>query len=289
METIAIIGIGTITKGVIHNLFQSGKVKLLLFSRHLKDYQNIKVFNNIYDLTDEEIHIVITCFSNDEDAENFWGDPNSKKLLGNGRVVIDLTTSAIQNIHKRKNYIEEHDTAFVECPVTGSKNGSESGALSLFVHYSSLSESQQLTVNEILNIFAKKIYFFENSTAPTKFKLMYNAWGAAILLTLKTFNPANFEFQVNDLALAYEIIENDGWMAGVCQSKLAKIINEEFDDVHFKLELMNKDLLYARNSLGGLSKDSLFKLVLEQYSSLTKDDYLKTKDFSIIARNKEKR
>lgn len=284
MINTAVIGVGNITKGIIKNIIENENLKLFIYSRHLKNYLGQHCHDKLERLSNINMDVIITCFSNDDDAKILCQELLHNNLISMGTLVIDLTTSTVQAIHNRRKQIENVGGKYIECPVTGSREGSERGELSLFVCMPELNTSEKSNVDLIFGLMSNKIYVFSESGGPSKFKLLYNVWGAAILLTLKAFNPLNFDFNTKDSELACEIVKEDGWMSAVCQSKLDQVNKKEFEDVHFRLELMVKDLLYAQKSIIDLNENDFFEFILTQYKESNKINLLRKLDFSIIAR-----
>lgn len=284
MTKVLIVGLGIITKGIIENLSKERNFELILYSRHymkVNTSYTFEIINNLNDTCDhKDISIILTCFKDDLDAEEFLKTVHLDKLLLNKPLFVDMTTSKISSIKERKNLVESNGGYYVECPITGSKQGSEQGDLSLFVSHSVTSKAALEILNTFFSCIARNIYYFSESTAPTKFKLLYNGWGAAILLTLKYFNPEHYNFALNDANVIREIITTDGWMSGVASSKFEQINSEAFDDVNFKLESMIKDLEYAFESIHEFRNCSYFEMVRKNYTSIP-STFLK-KDFSII-------
>lgn len=248
-KKILIIGYGIMTKGIIKNLYQTNNYELLLYSRHVEYIENVSLVDKD-ELTGAICcaEFVITCFSNYDDLESFMKNILLPIKSIYGTTVIDLTTSRIDYVEKFKQCIESRKGYFVEAPVTGSKVGSESGQLSIFLHMEEILYYRKDLV-QLLSSISKKIYYFENSTEPTKFKLIYNSWGAYLLYSIHLFNPTKFDFSKKSLEVAKSIVCNDGWMSLVCNSKLDQINNQNFDDIHFRIEYMVKDLEYANFSV----------------------------------------
>ena len=123
------------------------------------------------------------------------------------------------------------------------------------------------------------LLFFEESTEPSKFKLLYNTWGVALLYSIAVFNPKYYGFTERSEIVANQIISNDGWMAKVCNSKLQQINSKQFDDVSFKLDYSLKDIDYAIEEVF-LGKVREVEYLVQQIRKLNQE--CSEKDFSIL-------
>jgi 3-hydroxyisobutyrate dehydrogenase and related beta-hydroxyacid dehydrogenases len=281
MTKILIVGYGTITKGLIKNYCEQSDIELYLFSRHFHaNIKDVTVINDFNLLNKFDFKVILTCFRNDDFAKEFYKNLDGNSSFFKNKIIIDLSTSQVKEIVKRKKLVENQDGFFVESPFTGSREGSEQGKLSLFVHYPDFNDSLKKLVKYVLSIISSKTYVFEESGNPTKFKLLYNFWGASILLTLKYFNPRYLEFNEKDLVTANSIVKTDGWMSLVCSSKLDIINADSFDDIHFKAELMLKDLIYATEEIAHIHNSEYCSFVTSNYSKI-KD---KEKDYTVVSK-----
>ncbi|WP_348921671.1 NAD(P)-binding domain-containing protein [Enterococcus rotai] len=282
MINVLVIGYGVMTSGVIKRVVKNKKFNVTILSRHVSQDSDIRVIRKVSELEDvENVDIILTCFKNISESKKFFLSLINTKTLLCKPIFLDMSTSKISYVKYLKAIIEKELGDFVECPVTGSKLGSLNGDLSLFIHHSLEGEKKKKLFN-LFNCISKKQYFFEEDTAPTKFKLLYNTWGAAILYTLKLFNPTSYDFSKKDESVALEIVKRDGWMSLVCSSKLDQINNKNFDDVHFKLEYMVKDLNYALEEVFYNNETKMIQYLIGKYCDF--DEKYMEYDFSIIGK-----
>lgn len=239
------------TRGILKILKQSKKYNIYLYSRHLNSTINGIIFIREDELPDaiNQVDFIITCFSNHIETDNFINEFLLNIQSLRKTIVIDFTTSRIDCVEKFKKTVEIKGGYYIEAPFTGGKLGSNSGQLSIFLHIDEGVNYNKKELMELLKLISKKIYFFEKSTEPTKFKLIYNSWGAYLLYSIKLFNPLQYDFSPKSLEVANTIVCNDGWMSLVCNSKLEQINDQDFDDIHFRVEYMVKDLEYANFSV----------------------------------------
>lgn len=281
MKKILVIGLGVMTSGIIKNLKKKEEFEIFLLSRHCRSIQGVTLINNFEQISEiRNLDIILTCFTTGEESVEFAEKIKEAVQLNYNLWLIDMTTSKPSLVKKAKRIFESPQTHYVECPVTGSKQGSMSGSLSLFLHI-----NDRVVVPDYINLLfdcvAEHKYYFEKETEPTRFKLLYNAWGAAILNSIKTYNPSRLGLCPSSLETANHIIKNDGWMRLVCSSKLDQINSGDFDQVSFNLKYMKKDLSYAREEIFG-DFNSNFNFLYDQIKNLEPND--NQVDFSIIGR-----
>lgn len=282
MKKILIVGLGVITSGIINNILKKELFEIILLSKHCKSLPGVLVINDIKQLSPEnkDIDVILTCFPTGEESILFYKS-FSKFIKSNHETwLVEMTTSKPSLIIEAKNYCDKANKYFVECPITGSKTGSNEGTLSLFLH---INEDIQVPwfLHDFFECISDKQYFFSQLTEPTQFKLLYNAWGAAILRTIKTYNPSRLNLCSTSLETANLIIKNDGWMKLVCESKLDQINEKNFSEISFELKYMLKDLKYARDEVLG-TEDLNFNFLYEQLRYLDSEN--NNVDFSIIGR-----
>lgn len=280
-KLILIIGLGTITKGIVKNLIRGNFKNIKIYSAHYNhpQYLGVPIINRLDDLNASILNaaVILFCFHDDIMAEKFLKSIDLSCLKNS--IIIDMTTSKIHSIISRKNIVEINNANYIECPFTGSREGSENGSLVLFIYKEKLNENNERLLRLFFDCISAKQYLFSYSGNPTKFKLIYNFWGATILVSLKYFNPEKFNFNREDLDLVKKIFSNTGWMSKVVSSKLEYICRDDFEDIHFKAELMLKDLTYAIDEIDVLEGE-YYVSVLEEYKKI--ED--KSKDYTIVAK-----
>ncbi|CAM3119742.1 hypothetical protein STFE110948_02985 [Streptobacillus felis] len=280
---VLIIGYGVITKGIIKNLIAKSNCNIYIYSKHQKGPNFINDINSLNNLN-LYFKYIISCFKNDEEALNFIKNKELSNIFYN-TIFIDLTTSSVKSILEKRNYIELKNGKFIECPFTGSKEGSDRGELILFAHIPiDLKENREL--NKFLKCFCKDIFYFTEIQNPTKFKLIYNLWGAYILYSLKLFNPLKFDFNFEDMNICLKIVKKFGWMSLVSNSKLDIINNDDFNDINFKMEYMIKDIKYSLDYYKEFRENNVLKEMCNDYFNEFEN---KEKDFTVIAKLPEGR
>ncbi|ORT57219.1 NAD(P)-binding domain-containing protein [Streptomyces sp. CB03238] len=245
MLDVLVVGYGLMTRGILPHLLRREELSVSLMSRHLTSppYPEVRL---VRAAELERPDAILGCFEDDDASRDFWTSPHVTEAVARGHsACIEMSTLSPSWIDAWHGHIRESGGVAVECPVTGSRSGAADGTLSAFVHQS----AYDARVETVLNAFTRQRYSFGSAGHPTRFKLVYNAWGAALLHSLTAFVPTLRTVLDDDFDVAARILSSDGWMAPVCASKLDRMVESRFDDPDFALRHMVKDLRYAHDVL----------------------------------------
>ncbi|MEU9147275.1 NAD(P)-binding domain-containing protein [Streptomyces sp. NPDC048349] len=260
MINVLVAGYGVMTRGVIPHIVQKASGEVFLMSRHLNSPPPGVTMKKTSELQDAPPDVILGCFESDGRSKEFWTTPEVLAAVARrGIVCIEMSTLTPGWVEDWHELIRRNGGSTVECPVTGSKVGAANGALSAFLYES----EPDPRAAQVLDTFVKKKYHFSAPGNPARFKLVYNAWGAALLHTLTAFIPTLQDELAEDFGVAADIVTGDGWMSLVAASKLERMIDQDFGDPDFALKYMLKDLRYARGVLG--ESNSLVNLVYQTF------------------------
>lgn len=231
-------------------------------SRHTRVVPGTEVkVLRVDEMESEDFDVVLACLEDDDASRTFWLHPAVSRLLDRAPMAcIEMSTLGHEWVCSWHEYVAAHGAVSVESPVTGSRAGAQAATLSAFVCASDYSRSAEA----LLHALTSRIYRFSRAGSPAVFKLIYNAWGAAILKTLAQFSGVLEDTMGRDFAVAREIVMNDGWMALVSASKLDRMLDRDFTVPDFALKHMVKDLRLANVLLDGAP---LVSTLLAEYAS----------------------
>lgn len=274
---VLILGSGVMAMGIARQLTQIYDVVVL--SRHLDPtFIDFQVATDLDETLSHDYSAVISCVTGDERSRELWLDERMYGLLRRVRpLVVELSTLSASWIGEWHQHMESLGVIAIESPVTGSRSGAEAGTLSSFFY----SKNQSRLANEIFVRFTNRIYRFSAPGNPTRFKLIYNSWGAALLTTLGPHVALLSEHLTDDFDLASRIVRSDGWMAPLVASKWDRRLDDYFENPDFRLAHMVKDLNYLREILD--NGDSYAHHVREAYETLLSPSTANL-DFSVISR-----
>ncbi|WP_405444664.1 NAD(P)-binding domain-containing protein [Streptomyces erythrochromogenes] len=248
---ILVAGYGAMTGGIIPHLTGLTATHVTIASRHLKEAPLPgTVLIRPDGIARARPDVVIGCFADDESSRTFWQHPQTRAAVRAHRsTCIELSTISpawAESWHAR---ITEAGGLPVECPVTGSRPGAQAGELTAFVHHPGPLDPAGLRV---LDAFTARRFAFFHPGNPARFKVIFNAWGAALLHCAGVFARQLPEHLAEDYATAADAITSVGWMATLAASKLDRIERSDYSDADFAVQHMLKDLELARDLLGDL-------------------------------------
>lgn len=272
MQKVLIIGLGVITQEINNKLQPKYDVKI--YSEHEKKLTNRDLIQTV-----KTSDYIISCFSNCKKATKFWTNKNMIKALNQSKVIcIEMGTLDVKSIQEIYKAIKKEEIKFIECPFTGSKRGAETGELTLFL-FSNFKLDK--STKNLLQVFSKRIIYFGTQSEPTKFKLIYNAWGFCILYLVAEFFPIfRDSFDDTESEIIFDTLKNVGWMSSVCRDKLDTIKSKDFNQVAFSLENAIKDIDCIQSSIENLNSN-IVNEIFDKYREMCNESTNK-KDFSII-------
>ncbi|MFF9011046.1 NAD(P)-binding domain-containing protein [Streptomyces goshikiensis] len=280
MMNVLVAGYGVMTRGIIPHIVQKAGAEVFLMSRHLEAPPLGVTLRQSSELPDAPPDVILGCFESDERSREFWTTSEVLAAVSRRRTAcIEMSTLTPGWVEEWHELIRQNGGSTVECPVTGSRVGATNGALSAFL-YESAPDPRAV---QVVNAFVKKQYHFSAPGNPARFKLVYNAWGAALLHTLTAFVPTLQDELGEDFGVAAEIATSDGWMSLVAASKLERMVEQDFGDPDFALKYMLKDLRYARGVLG--ESNSLVNLVYQTFLN-ARSAYGESADYTAVTGEK---
>ncbi|MGB4135324.1 MAG: NAD(P)-binding domain-containing protein [Microbacterium sp.] len=274
---ILIFGSGVMATGIARLLAEGHDVTVL--SQHLDQSQErFDVVRTLDDVPPHPYSAVISCVVDDERSREIWLHPSVEALLRRHLpAVVELSTLSVAWIEEWHRRMDALGVVAVESPVTGSRSGADSGTLSAF----RFSRSPSRLVDEIFGVFTRRVYEFSAPANPTRFKLIYNSWGASVLATLGPHAALLHDHLAEDLVVASRIVRSDGWMAAVVNAKWDRYRDDDFGDADFRLAHMVKDLDYLSEIVP--DDDTYIRKIRDAYAAVLSPS-TKDLDFSAISR-----
>lgn len=277
IKKICIVGYGIITKNIIGNIRKNSDIVISVWSR-TKNFseKNIKCSNNIEELI-RDVDLILSCVPDDKSSATIWRNQVIvDHIKKNQNYCVEMSTLSNKYITLWHSFISGIGGRSIESPFTKNRAIHSDKSISAFLFTKYWNDE----LAAFMNMFCNKLYFFHALGDPTKFKLIYNTWGAEMLCQFREmYNVIETEIKTKDVA--WDILCNDGWMSLVCSGILPKL-NSIDDTVSFKLKYMKKDVDYSQD----LFKDS--KNVLYHTTQKNLDDFVnednENKDFSLIVK-----
>ncbi|MFJ3220245.1 NAD(P)-binding domain-containing protein [Kitasatospora sp. NPDC086801] len=258
---VLVAGYGVLTQGILPHLAARPGFSVGLTSRHqveppLPGVESVDA-ESVQDFRPD---VILGCFASDRRSRAFWTDSRTRRAIAErGAGCIEMSTLSLDRAQHWHAEITAAGGVGTESPVTGSRSGASAGTLSAFV-YQGVPDPR---ADQVLRTFTRRRYDFSAPGHPTRFKLVYNAWGASLLYSMAAFVPVLRESLGEDFTVAEQVVRSDGWMAPVCASKLDRMLSGRYDDPDFAVQHMVKDLDQAAEVLG--PSHELLALVREAF------------------------
>ncbi|MEM7181292.1 MAG: NAD(P)-dependent oxidoreductase [Spirochaetota bacterium] len=284
-QTIAIIGVGIMGRGIAENLAKAG-FSIQLYTRNSDKIMDMKkpgmrVFQNASDAA-RGADCTILCLTTDESINAiFFTD--ILPYLSPKTIVLDFGTTSPEVTEKLSLACLERSIEFMDCPMTGSKLAAENGQLVLMVGGT---EENLQRCDKIFAACSKQQIYCGNVGQGQKVKLCLNMVQAGML-----------QMYIEGLVLAkksgvpypiyQQVIESSAANSPLASFKLQQIVEED-TETHFSIKNMNKDLNHALQmalqnqatlplsfSLKSIYDASLnYKMGEEDFSAVSKINFL---------------
>lgn len=249
--SILVAGYGVMTAGIIPHL-TGFPAHVTVASRHLKraPLPGTDLIRPDDISPTRRLDVVIGCFVDDDASRTFWQRPQTRAAVAaHHPTCIELSTISPRWAEAWHDHVADLGGLPVECPVTGSRTGARAGTLTGFVHTCAPLEHR---AHRVLETFIARRFEFSRPGNPARFKVIFNAWGAALLHCLGVFARQLPAHMGDDYPTAADAVTSVGWMAQLAESKLDRVERADYADPDFAVRHMLKDLTLARELLGDL-------------------------------------
>ncbi|MET8622748.1 NAD(P)-binding domain-containing protein [Kitasatospora sp. NPDC004669] len=236
--TIVVAGYGALTSGILPHLAALPETRVVLTSRHLARTPDTAIpLITPAEITGHHPDLILGCFENDASSRDFWTHEHVTGAITERRAAcIELSTISPERAMQWHDEIAALGGTPWECPVTGSRPGARSGTLSAFVYAAAPHD----IADRALAAFTRNRYQFTSPGNPARFKLIFNAWGAALLHASGAFARCLPPHLGADYPVAAQIVTSDGWMAALAAQKLPRIEERAYGEPDFAVRHMIK-------------------------------------------------
>ena len=245
MTHVTVLGLGIMGSGIAHNILKAGYPLTVYNRTKEKAAPLIEVGAQWADspaLAAQHAEVVISMVGDDEASRAMWLGPDGAfATLHPHAIAVECSTLSLDWIRAWHAEAQQHAVKSIESPVGGSKLAAEAGTLTLLVG----GEADVLArVRPILTTFSNNIMHFGPATSGTLYKLINNLQGAIHLQALSEGLVMAERAGLNMDAVL------EGVLSGAASSPMVKgkaerVIDRDYEDVHFTVRWMHKDLTYA--------------------------------------------
>jgi 3-hydroxyisobutyrate dehydrogenase len=186
--------------------------------------------------------VVIDVVTDVAASREVWTGPaGALAAMATGSTAVECATLSVRWIRELHGLARARGLAFIDCPVTGSKEGAEKGTLTLLTG----AEKADLDrARPVLEAISARIFTFGPPGTGTEYKLINN-----LLLAVQTMAAAEGIALSRraglDPNLVAEAMQAGAMASPIVKAKLPAILKQDYSDTQFALRWMLKDLRYG--------------------------------------------
>jgi 3-hydroxyisobutyrate dehydrogenase len=248
MTYITVLGLGIMGSGIAHNILKAGYPLTVYNRTKEKAAPLIEAGAQWADspalavLAAQHADVVISMVGDDVASRSMWLGPDGAfATMHPHAVAVECSTLSLDWIREWHAEAQQHGLKSIEAPVAGSKLAAEAGTLTLLVG----GEADVLArARPILATFSNSIVHFGPATSGTLYKLINNLQGGIHLQALSEGLVMAERAGLN-MDAVLDAVMSGAASSPMVKGKAARVIDRDYDDVHFTIRWMYKDLTYA--------------------------------------------
>jgi 3-hydroxyisobutyrate dehydrogenase len=245
MTHVTVLGLGIMGSGIAHNILKAG-YPLTVYNRTKEKAAPLieqgAQWADSPALAAQHAEVVISMVGDDIASRAMWlGEQGAFATVPSHAIAVECSTLSLDWIREWHAEAQQHALKSIESPVTGSKLAAESGTLALLVG----GDTDVLArVRPVLATFGNNIVHFGPATSGTLYKLINNLQGAIHLLALSEGLIMAERAGLN-MDAVLDAVTSGAAASPMVKGKAARVIDRDYEDVHFTIRWMHKDLTYA--------------------------------------------
>ena len=245
MQPVALLGLGIMGTGMARNLLKAG-FPLTVYNRtRAKAEQLAEAQARIADTPKAaaaSAEVVISMVGDDRASRAVWlGEDGALAGARPGTVLIECSTLSLEWVRELADLAAAHGCAFLDSPVTGSKEAAEAGELRLLVGGDAAALER---VRPVLAAVSRRIDLFGPTGSGTLAKLINNLMGAVQAVALAEGLVLAERAGLN-MEQIVALIINGAPGSPLVKGKAARMAARDYADTQFALKWMHKDATYA--------------------------------------------
>ncbi len=245
MTHVTVLGLGIMGSGIAHNILKAG-YSLTVYNRTREKAAPLIEQGALWADSPvraaQQADIVISVVGDDQASRSMWlGADGAFATMRPHTIGVECSTLSLEWMRTWHAEAEAREIKLIDAPLGGSKLAAEAGTLTLFVG----AEAEVLArVRPVLSTFASNVVHFGPPLSGTIYKLINNLQAgihmAALCEGIVLAEQANLKMDIVLTALT-----SGGVASPIVKGKAARVIDRDYDEVHFALRWMHKDLTYA--------------------------------------------
>lgn len=245
MQKVALLGLGVMGAGMAQNLLKAG-FSLDVYNRTRSKAEPLAERGaRIADsprAAVEGASVIIAMVGDDDASRAVWlGDDGALAGAPGDAVLVECSTLSLAWVRELAGLALARGLAFIDSPVTGSKEAAEAGELRMLVGGDAGALER---ARPALEAVSQRIIHFGPSGAGATMKLVNNLMGAVQIAVLSE-GLVLAERAGLDMEQAVALIINGAPGSPMVKGKAARIANHDYDNTQFALKWMHKDATYA--------------------------------------------
>ncbi len=245
MTHVTVLGLGIMGSGIAHNILKAG-YPLTVYNRTKEKAASLieagAQWADSPAQAAQHAEVVISMVGDDVASRTMWlGADGAFAMMQPHAIAVECSTLSLDWIRAWHAEARQHNVKAIESPVGGSKLAAESGTLTLMIG----GEVETLAkARPVLATFGNNIVHFGPATSGTLYKLINNLQGAIHLLALSE-GLVMAERAGMKMDAVLEAVLSGAASSPMVKGKAARVIDRDYEDVHFSIRWMHKDLTYA--------------------------------------------
>lgn len=245
MTRVALIGLGTMGAGVAGNILAAG-FPLTVWNRTRDKAEPLLArgarWADSPAAAAGDADLVISVVANEPASRAVWlGEAGALPAMTPGSLAIECSTLPVAWVQELHAHAQARRVDFMDAPLGGSKQPAQAGTLTLFV---GANDAVLARARPVLEVFSRTILHFGPPATATTYKLINNMMAAVHLAALGE-GVAMAERAGLNMDTVGQAISIGATCSPIVRSKLDTVLAHRFEDVHFALRWMHKDLTYA--------------------------------------------
>jgi 3-hydroxyisobutyrate dehydrogenase len=245
MNKVALLGLGVMGHGMAQNLLKAG-FELTVYNRTRSKAEDLAGPGARVADTPRAAaagaEIVLSMVGDDLASRAVWlGGDGALAGMQPGAVAVECSTLSLEWVRELAGHMAEKGIAFLDAPVTGSKDAAEAGELRLMVGGD---EAVLERARPVLEAISRRVDRFGPSGAGATIKLINNLMGSVQAAVLAE-GLALAERAGLDMEQVVTFIINAAPGSPLVKGKAARMARRDYADTQFALKWMHKDATYA--------------------------------------------
>lgn len=250
MHSVALLGLGIMGSGMAHNILKAG-FPLTVYNRTQSKAQPFAERGAQVAATPREAvagaQVVISMVGDDDASRAMWlGADGALAGAAADAVLVECSTLSTAWVRELAGLAQERRLAFLDSPVTGSKDAAEAGELRLYMGGDAEAIDR---ARPVLEAISQRIVHLGPNGSGALMKLINNMMVAAQAAVLAE-GLLLAEQAGLDMDQVVPLIINGAPGSPIVKGKAARMVAHDYSDTQFALRWMHKDTTYAMRAAG---------------------------------------